>query len=41
MNYITRSDFVGFEVSAGYKTIEDTDGEQDFGFIWGGEWTVA
>ena len=37
MNYITRSDFVGFEVSAGHKTIEDTDGEQDFGFIWGGE----
>jgi len=37
MNFITRSDFVGFEVSASYKDIEDTDGDTEFGVIWGGE----
>ena len=37
MNYITRADFSGFEVSASHQDIQDTNGAQDFGFIWGGE----
>ncbi len=35
VNFITRSDFEGFEVSASYKDIEDTDGDTEFGLIWG------
>ena len=35
MNFITRSDFEGFEVSASHKEIEDTDGDREFGFIFG------
>ena len=35
VNFITRSDFEGFEVSASYKDIEDTDGDTEFGVIWG------
>lgn len=34
-NFITRSDFEGFEVSASHKAIADTDGDSDFGAIWG------
>ena len=37
MNYITRSDFSGFEFSASHQDIQETNGAQDFGFIWGGE----
>ena len=37
MNYITRGDFQGFEVSASHKTIDDADGDTEFGLIWGGE----
>ena len=36
MNFITRSDFEGFEASISHKEIDDTDGDQEFGFIWGG-----
>ena len=35
VNFITRSDFEGFEVTASYKDIEDTDGDTEFGVIWG------
>ena len=37
MNFITRSDFVGLEVSANHKTIADADGDTEAGLIWGGE----
>ncbi len=37
MNYITRGDFQGFEVSASHKTVDDADGDTEFGLIWGGE----
>ena len=37
MNYITRGDFQGFEVSASRKTVADADGDTEFGFIYGGE----
>ena len=37
MNYITRGDFQGFEVSASHKTVDDADGDTEFGVIWGGE----
>ena len=36
MNYITRGDFEGFEVSASHKTVADADGDTEFGLIWGG-----
>ena len=36
MNFVTRSDFEGFEISASHKDIEDADGDSEFGFIWGG-----
>jgi len=35
MNFITRGDFEGFEVTASHKDIEDTNGDQEFGLIWG------
>ena len=35
MNFITRSDFEGFEVTASHKDIEDTEGDQEFGVIFG------
>ena len=37
MNFITRSDFVGFEVAANHKSIADSDGDTEVGVIWGGE----
>ena len=37
MNYITRGDFQGFEVSASHKTVDDADGDTEFGLIWGGD----
>ena len=35
MNFITRSDFVGLEVSANHKMIEASDGDNELGIIWG------
>ena len=35
MNFITRSDFEGLELTASHKQIEDSDGDREFGFIWG------
>lgn len=35
MNFITRSDFVGLEVSANHKMIEASDGDSEIGMIWG------
>ena len=35
MNFITRSDFTGFEVSANHKTIEDSSGDTEAGVILG------
>ncbi len=35
MNFITRSDFTGFEVSANHKTIEDSGGDTEAGLIFG------
>ena len=35
MNFITRSDFTGFEVSANHKTIEDSGGDTEMGLIFG------
>ena len=35
MNFITRSDFTGFEVSANHKTIEDASGDTEAGVILG------
>ena len=37
MNFMTRSDFVGFEVSANHKMIDESDGDTEVGFIWGRE----
>ena len=37
MNYITRSDFVGLEVSGNHKMIQDSDGDSEFGIIWGSD----
>ncbi|MYD42972.1 MAG: TonB-dependent receptor [Gammaproteobacteria bacterium] len=37
MNFITRRDFVGFEVSGNHKAIADSDGDTEFGAIWGRE----
>ena len=36
MNFITRGDFEGFEVMANHKIIADSDGDTEFGAIWGG-----
>ena len=35
MNYITRSNFTGFEISANHKLIEDSDGDTEAAFILG------
>lgn len=35
MNFITRGDYEGFEISASHKDIEDTAGDQEFGVIFG------
>ncbi len=34
-NFITRSDFEGVEVTASHKEIQDSDGDQELGLIWG------
>ena len=36
MNFITRGDFEGFEVTANHKVVADSDGDTEFGAIWGG-----
>ena len=36
MNFITRGDFEGLELTANHKVIADTDGDSEFGAIWGG-----
>ena len=36
MNFITRGDFEGLELTANHKVIADTDGDTEFGAIWGG-----
>ncbi|MGI9346571.1 MAG: TonB-dependent receptor domain-containing protein [Gammaproteobacteria bacterium] len=35
VNFITRSDFEGLEFALSHKEIQDSDGDQDFGVIWG------
>ena len=35
VNFITRSDFEGLEIAASHKMIADSDGDSDFGLIWG------
>ncbi len=35
MNFITRGDFEGFEVTGSHKDIDDTNGDQELGAIWG------
>lgn len=35
VNFITRSDFEGLEVTASHKSIDGSDGDQDFGLIYG------
>ena len=37
MNYITRSDFVGFEISGNHKMVQEADGDTEVGFIWGSD----
>lgn len=37
MNYITRSDFLGFEIVANHKMIEDSAGDSEIGAIYGFE----
>ena len=37
MNFITRSDFVGFEATANHKMLDDSDGDTEAGLIWGTE----
>ena len=34
-NFTTRSDFEGFEVSGSFQDIDGSDGDYDFGAIWG------
>ncbi len=46
VNFITRSDFEGLEVALSHKAIDGSDGDQNFGVIWGHDfgathWTVA
>ena len=36
MNFITRGDFQGFELTANHKIIADSDGDTEYGAIWGG-----
>ena len=36
MNFITRGDFEGLEITANHKIIADTDGDTEVGGIWGG-----
>lgn len=36
MNYITRSDFDGLELSFNHKSIDGSDGDTEMGVIWGG-----
>ena len=36
MNYITRSDFEGMEMSFNHKSIDGSDGDTELGAIWGG-----
>lgn len=35
VNFITRSDFEGLEVSGSFKEISGSDGDADFGLLWG------
>ena len=35
VNFITRSDFEGVEFALSHKDIDGSDGDQDFGVIWG------
>ena len=35
VNFITRSDFEGIEFALSHKNIDGSDGDQDFGVIWG------
>mgnify|MGYP002701155674 FL=1 len=35
VNFITRSNFEGLEVRGSLQTIQDSDGDTDFGIIWG------
>jgi iron complex outermembrane receptor protein len=35
VNFITRSDFEGMEFALSHKEIDGSQGDQDFGFIWG------
>ena len=39
MNFLTRSDFVGFEVSGNHKNIDGSSGDTELGLIWGGEYS--
>lgn len=46
VNFITRSDFEGFELRGNFQDIEDSDGDWDVGAIWGGSaenvnWAVS
>lgn len=34
-NFTTRHDFEGFEISGSFQDIDDSDGDYDFGAIWG------
>lgn len=37
MNFLTRSEFTGFEVSANHKVVADSDGDSELGVIWGSD----
>ena len=41
MNFITRSNFEGLEVRGSLQTIQDSDGDTDFGIIWAIRPTVS
>ena len=46
VNFITRSDFEGLELRGSFQDIEDSDGDSNFGAIWGGSagnanWVIA
>ena len=36
-NFLTRDDFVGFEVQGSHRMVDDTDGWTDLGFLWGAD----
>ena len=36
VNFITRGDFAGFEITANHKTLDGSDGDTEVGAIWGG-----